>query len=222
MRRRILDAATAEFASHGFGGGRIERISRNAGTVDRMLYYHFGSKEDLFRAVLEDSYARLGVAEQALDLAHLDPTEGMRALIRFTWNYYLQNPEFIRLLNSENLHRGEHLKRARNVTRLSSPLLTILADLLRRGAAQGSFRRGLDAVQVYLTIASLAYFYLSNRYTLSRFLGFDLMAASEQRKWLRHITGIVLNQIAANGAALDMRAGARGTRGRITRVKDRA
>src|SRR5581483_12442873 len=87
MRRRILDAATAEFASHGFGGGRIERISRNAGTVDRMLYYHFGSKEDLFRAVLEDSYARLGVAEQALDLAHLDPTEGMRALIRFTWNY---------------------------------------------------------------------------------------------------------------------------------------
>lgn len=197
MRQRILAAATAEFANHGFGGARVERISSGAGTVDRMLYYHFGSKEDLFRAVLEEAYARLGVAESALDLTRAEPIAGMRALVRFTWRYYLEHPEFIRLLNTENLHGGEHLKQARNVTRLSSPLLAILTDLLKRGAAQGSFRAGLDPVLVYLTIASLAYFYISNRFTLSRFLGRDLMTPGAQRKWLRHITDIVLAQIAA-------------------------
>jgi AcrR family transcriptional regulator len=200
MRQRILTAATAEFATHGFGGGRVERISRGAGTVDRMLYYHFGSKEDLFRAVLEDAYARLGAAEEALDLARADPLEGMCCLIRFTWQYYLDHPEFIRLLNTENLYRGEHLKQARNVTKLSSPLLAILADLLKRGAAQGRFRSRVDPVLVYLTIASLAYFYLSNRFTLSRFLGMDLMAQSEQRKWLRHITDVVIGRIATDSA----------------------
>lgn len=197
MRQRILAAATEEFANHGFGGGRVERISKRAATVDRMLYYHFGSKEELFRAVLEDTYARLGAAEQALDLGRADPVEGMRELIRFTWRYYSEHPEFIRLLNTENLHRGEHLKQARKVTRLSSPLLQILADLLERGAKAGQFRAGLDPVLVYLTIASLAYFYLSNRFTLSRFLGRDLMTQGEQRKWLRHITDTVLGQIRA-------------------------
>lgn len=201
MRQRILAAATEEFATHGYGGGRVERISKRAATVDRMLYYHFGSKEALFRAVLEDTYARLGAAEQGLDLGHADPMEGMRELIRFTWRYYLEHPEFIRLLNTENLYRGEHLKRARKVTRLSSPLLRILADLLERGAKAKQFRAGLDPVLVYLTIASLAYFYLSNRFTLSRFLGRDLMTQSEQRKWLRHITDTVLGQIAPHAAA---------------------
>ena len=124
MQRRILDAACAEFATHGFGGARVERISRRAGTVDRMLYYYFGSKDGLFRAVLEDTYEQLGAAEQKLELSGVDAVEGMRQLIAFTWNYYVAHPEFIRLLNSENLHRGEHVKKSRRVKALSFPLLS--------------------------------------------------------------------------------------------------
>jgi AcrR family transcriptional regulator len=195
MQRRILQAATDEFATKGFGGARIERISEAAGTVDRMLYYYFGSKQGLFRAVLEHAYEELGAAEQQLHLADAEPTAGMRALIAFTWNYYLRHPEFIRLLNSENLHRGEHVRHSKRVKALAFPLLSILTDLLKRGAAQGSFREGVDPVQVYLTIAALAYFYLSNRYTLSRFLGRDLMAAAERKRWLEHITALVLGHV---------------------------
>ncbi len=197
MRRRILDAATFEFATCGYSGARVDRISAAAGTVDRMLYYYFGNKEGLFRAVLEGVYERLGEAEQQLDLEHVDPVKGMRELVAFTWRYYLEHPEFIRLLNSENLHKGEHLSQSQRVGSLSSPLLAILGRLLKRGAASGAFRPRVDPVTVYLTIASLAYFYLSNRYTLSSFLGEDLMTEARQRRWLRHITELVLANVTA-------------------------
>lgn len=195
MQRRILQAATREFASHGYGGARVERISAAAGTVDRMLYYYFGSKEGLFRAVLERAYEQLGAAEQRLRLSDAEPVAAMRALIAFTWNYYLKHPEFIRLLNSENLYKGAHVRHSTRVKSLSFPLLSILEDLLRRGEAQGKFRAGVDPVQVYLTIAALAYFYLSNRYTLSRFLGLDLMAAPQRKRWLEHIVALVLAHV---------------------------
>jgi AcrR family transcriptional regulator len=201
MRRRIVEAATEEFATAGYGGARVERISRSAGTVDRMLYYYFGSKEGLFRAVLENAYEELGAAEQQLQLAGADPVAGMRELVAFTWNYYLDHPEFIRLLNSENLHRGEHVRKSRRVKALSFPLLSILTDLLARGKALGRFRRDANPVRVYITIAALAYFYLSNRYTLSRFLGVDLMARAQRERWLAHITDVVLGSVARTPSA---------------------
>lgn len=194
-RRKILDAATEEFARHGFGGARVERISTRARTVDRMLYYYFGSKEGLFRTVLEKCYDDLGQAEQALNLRNTPPLEGMRALIAFTWEYYLAHPAFVRILNSENLHRGEHLRRMQHVSTLAFPLLSILEDILRRGADEGSFRSGVDAIQLYITIAALGYFYLSNRYTLSKFLATDLMEASALETRLAHMTEMVLTYL---------------------------
>src|SRR5262249_32769889 len=139
---------------------RVERISGRARTVDRMLYYYFGSKEKLFRAVLENAYERLGQAEAQLDLANTPPADAMRELIAFTWGYYCEHPEFIRLLNSENQQRGQHLKKSSRLTQLSSPLLNALRELLDRGRAAGQFRDDVDAVEIYITIAALGYFYL--------------------------------------------------------------
>jgi len=195
MQRKILQAATEEFADHGYGGARVERISRRARTVDRMLYYYFGSKEQLFRAVLESAYERLGRAEEQLSLATTPPLEGMRQLIAFTWDYYQAHPEFIRLLNSENQHHGQHLKKSTRVSQLSSPVLSALRDLLDRGGREGQFRTDVDPVQIYITIAALGYFYLSNRYTLSRFLDRDLMAQDKRNAWLAHITQVVMNHV---------------------------
>lgn len=199
MQRKILDAATDEFANHGYGGARIERISRRAHTVDRMLYYYFGSKEKLFRAVLEGAYERLGRAEEQLSLSSTPPVEGMRELIAFTWDYYCAHPEFIRLLNSENQHRGQHLKKSTRLSQLSFPLLNTLRDLLGRGARDGEFRSDVDPVQIYITIAALGYFYLSNRYTLSRFLDRDLMTENSRRTWLAHITEVVMDYVSTTG-----------------------
>jgi AcrR family transcriptional regulator len=196
-RERIFAAATREFASHGFGGARVDRISKRAKTFDRMLYYHFGNKEQLFRVVLEGAYEDLWAAEERLDLARADPVAGLRELIAFTWQYYVDHPEFIRLLNSENLQQGRNVRRSTRVGKLSSPFIRIISDLLARGATEGVFRPGVDPLKLYITIAALGYFYVSNRYTLTHFLGVDLMGEKERRAWLAHITDVVLASIAA-------------------------
>jgi AcrR family transcriptional regulator len=194
-RGRILAAALEEFARYGLGGARVDRIAARAGANKRMLYYYFGNKEALFLAVLEARYAHIRRAEQGLHLADLEPREGMRRLVAFTWNYYLKHPEFLTLLNSENLHRGRHLRRSRQIAAMHSPLVAMLRGLLERGVRKGQFRRGVDPVQLYISIAGLGYFYLSNRHTLSTIFQRDLLAARYKSERLKHMTELVLGYL---------------------------
>ena len=192
----ILDAATQEFARHGLGGARVDRIAERAKTNKRMLYYYFGGKEDLFLAVLERAYEHIRGEELELRLTDLAPAEGVKALVVFTWNYYLAHPEFMTLLNSENLHRAQHLKRSRKIRAMHSPLVATLSELLARGARDGVFRRGVDPVQLYVSIAALGYFYLSNNHTLSTIFGRDLLAPKAKAERLAHINELVLGYLA--------------------------
>ena len=196
-RRKILDAATEEFARYGLGGARVDRIAARAGANKRMLYYYFGDKDRLFLAALEGSYARIRAAEKALQLEHLPPREALARLVQFTWSYFLEHPEFMTLLNSENLHKGRHMARSGRVRPLHLPLLHMLRDILKRGEREGLFRRGIDAMQLYISIAAEGYFYLSNRYTLSRIFGRDLMARQALREREAHIINTILNAVRA-------------------------
>jgi AcrR family transcriptional regulator len=182
-REAILRAATKVFAKHGFAGGRIEQISRAAKSHDRMIYYYFGSKEGLFIAVLEDAYRRFNDAESALVLDTNAPWAALHSVIRFVWVYYQKNPEFITLLNSENLMRGKHIAKSAKAREYSSPAIAITDTVLKSGASQGLFRDDLSARDLYLMIAAMAYFYLSNRFTLSSFLGESLDAAPALAHW---------------------------------------
>lgn len=195
-QERILRAATEEFARYGLGGARVDRIAARAGANKRMLYYYYGNKEDLFLRVLEARYAHIRHAELGLHLLDLDPVQGMRRLVAFTWEYYLKHPEFLTLLNSENLHRARHLKRSRSIAAMHSPLIALLRDLLRRGERAGKFRKGVDPVQLYISIAALGYFYLSNRHTLSTIFERDLLAPKSKAERLRHMTELVLGYLA--------------------------
>jgi len=194
-RARILEAARIEFARSGLGGARVDQITARAGSNKRMIYYYFGDKEALFLATLESAYEQIRRAEQSLKLTDLAPAAGMRRLVRFTWEYYLAHPEFITLLNSENLHRARHLKQSGEIRALHSPLVAMLEDLLARGQRAGVFRRGVDAVQLYISIAALGYFYLSNNHTLSTIFGRDLMRPQALRQRLAHMTEIVLGYL---------------------------
>jgi AcrR family transcriptional regulator len=191
-RDNILRAAIAVFAKSGFAGGRVERISKAANSTDRMIYYYFGSKERLFVAVLETIYKELGAAEAALDLSGLDADRALREIIRFTWDHYLAHPEMLTLLSNENLHQGKHLKRSKRVKELSFPLMSILSDVLARGVKQKIFRPGIDARDLYIAMCSLGYFYLSNKFTLSAFLGANLMATSALEHWRDIMESVIL------------------------------
>jgi AcrR family transcriptional regulator len=194
-RERILEAALVEFARSGLGGARVDRIAARAGANKRMLYYYFGNKEALFLAVLESRYAHIRRAEQGLRLDALGPEEGVRRLVAFTWNYYLKHPEFLTLLNSENLHRARHLRRSRHIAAMHSPLVATLRGLLERGVRASRFRRGVDPVQLYISIAGLGYFYLSNRHTLSTIFARDLLSPRSKSERLRHMTALVLGYL---------------------------
>jgi len=173
-RARILRAASTEFARHGFGGARGDRIARRAKSSERMVYYYFGSKEGLFREVLEAAYDSLGAAEQALVLDDKPPREALAHFCRFVWRWYVEHPEFIGILTVENQLHGRHLRRSGRLDTLVGPVVRMLEALLARGARGGEFRGGLDAADLYVSIAGLGYFYLSNRHTLSAVLGRDL------------------------------------------------
>jgi AcrR family transcriptional regulator len=191
----ILAAATEEFARHGLGGARVDRIAARAGANKRMLYYYFGDKDALFLAVLERAYEHIRSEEQTLRLTDLPPSQGVAKLIAFTWDYFLAYPEFITLLNSENLHEARHLKRSRKIRAMHSPLVATLREVLERGERSGEFREGVDPVQLYVSIAALGYFYLSNNHTLSTIFGRDLMAPRAKRARLNHIEALVLGYL---------------------------
>ena len=200
-RAAILRAATRVFAKHGYAGGRVEQISKAAGSYDRMIYYYFGSKEALYIAVLEETYRRFNAAEAKLVLDAAQPVASLQAVIRFMWAYYRKHPEFITLLNTENLHRGRHIAKSLRAREYSSAAVKVLGDVLESGVQHGVFRADVAARDVYLMIAALGYFYLSNRFTLSAFLGQKLDAADALAHWEGFMIDAVMRTVAVSPAA---------------------
>jgi len=194
-REAILFAARDEFATHGLGGARMDRVAAGAGVNKRLLYYYFGDKDSLFKTVLEDAYRKIRQAEQQLQLADLPPAEAVRKLTEFTWNHYLEHPEFLSLLNSENQQAAKHLSGSTQARALNSPLIETLAEVLERGRATGVFRGGLDPLQIYISMAGLAYFYLSNNHTLSAIFNRDLMTPKARNQRLSHICDVILSYV---------------------------
>ena len=195
-RDNILKAAIKVFAKSGFSGGRVEQISRTANSFDRMIYYYFGSKEKLFIAALEEIYRRFCEAESKVALDLDQPAESLRTVILFMWTYYQKHPEFITLLNSENLHRGVHISKSMRAREYSAAAISILDKVLKSGISEKVFRSDVDARDVYLMIASLSYFYLSNRFTLKAFFGEDLETTPALAHWERFVTDAVLRVVA--------------------------
>jgi AcrR family transcriptional regulator len=184
----IIDVATAEFAERGLSGARVDRIAERTQTSKRMLYYYFGDKEGLYRAVLLSYYEKLRSAETALDLAHQPPLVALQSLVEFTFDYHMKNASIVRLVMVENIHKGRHVARLPSVTPVNSSILDTVGDIVTRGEADGVLRPGLDAFDLYTTIAALCFFNVSNRYTFRAIFRHDMgdpkeAAARRQSIW---------------------------------------
>ena len=196
-REAILAAAQREFAAKGLSGGRVDEIARRAHANKRMIYHYFGSKDGLYLAALERVYEDLRGTERTLALDHLEPEAAIRRLVEFNFDYSRSHPELISLINNENLHRARHLRKSKKVRQLHSPFVELIDDILRRGVAKGAFRPGLDPVDLYITIAAVGYFFLSNNRTLSTIFGRDLGSAAACRKRKKHNVDVILSAIRA-------------------------
>jgi len=183
-QRKILAAAKSEFAKVGLGGARIEAIALKAAVNKRMIYEYFRGKDELFQAVLEDAWSDIRDAEKKLELDLLSPADAIRALMIFTWDYYLRHPEFMSLVNSENLHRAKHVKRSIPFKDMHVGFIDMLQRILDRGVATHAFRPDVDAVQLHLTIAATGFYYLNNRFTGEVIFGFDFVSKEALQKRL--------------------------------------
>src|SRR3982751_5158157 len=170
----ILDVATQEFARAGYTGARVDEIAARTRTTKRMIYYYFGSKEQLFTAVLERAYAVIRGAEQDLDVEHLDPAAAIRRLAELTFDHHEAHPDFIRLVSIENIARAEHMAKFTSFSELNSPATAVIAKILERGYAEGVFTRRVDPLDLHMMISAFCVFRVANRYTFRTIFERDL------------------------------------------------
>lgn len=194
-RARLIDVATQEFSMNGFAGARVDKIVRQSGVSKNALYYYFESKEVLFVEVMEHAYTRMRSYQNEWTFAKLEPEDAISRLTTDTFHYFLEEPGIISLLNTENLHQAKHIAMSKQIPKLYNPLLSTIEDILARGHAKGVFRDDIDAVDLYITISGLGYFYLSNQYTLSHVLEQDLLEPTRLRQRERHMVAVVLGYL---------------------------
>jgi len=191
-RQRIMDAAIQEFIDKGYDAARMDDIALSSAVNKNMLYHYFGSKEQLFIAVLENVYESLRARQADVAVRGMDPVSGMRHLVQSTGKVWFESPGYLRVLISENLHEASHVRQSDKIVRMYDPLLETINELLRRGAAQGVFRRGVDPLDLYVSITALTAHYVTNRHTFEAIFGKDLMSPHRVRQRLRHAADMVL------------------------------
>jgi TetR/AcrR family transcriptional regulator len=181
-RGRILQAALREFAAKGLDAARIEDIAEAAGANRRMAYYYFGSKEGLYLAALEAAYFELVEVEEAIDVEALAPIEAIEALVAAKFEHYVKYPHYVEFVKMENLYQARHLRTSRRIAEMRAPLLSIIKRVLERGAAKGVLRRGVDPLDLYLSICALGFFVFSNRHTLGVIFETDVTSPQALRR----------------------------------------
>jgi TetR/AcrR family transcriptional regulator len=199
-RERILKAAVAEFAEHGFSGARMDAIAQRSESNMRMLYHYYGSKEDLYLVVLEQVYADIRRQEGMLNLDKLAPEQAMLKLFDFTYSYFGDHPEVVSLWSGENMLRGRFLSKSNRAAELTSPLLAAIEETLKRGEEEQLFRPNIDPLQLYVSMVALSYFHLSNAYTLSAIFRSNLHSKKWKVERRRHATDLLMSYLRPNSA----------------------
>lgn len=193
-RGAILKAATAEFAANGFAGASINEIASRANVNKRMLYHYFGKKDELHACVSDRALAKFSEKLSELDLTHIGPRHAIEAFIKFTWDYYLINPDFVQIVIFQNVLNDRYQKSSVRLRTNPTPLET-LEDIVHRGEVAGVFRRHVDAKRLYIAVAALCVFQMSTGGTFLLGSEGEAKDTEDQRAALGHIFDLVLGYL---------------------------
>jgi AcrR family transcriptional regulator len=194
-RRGILDAAFIEFSDNGLTGARVDAIAGRTQTTVRMIYYYFGSKSGLYRAVLEQSYAAVRNAEKQLRVEELPPVAAIRCMVEFIFDYHEANPRFSRLVSIENIHCAEHMAGSKTMQTVNAAVITSIAAILARGKKAGLFRADAEPIGVHWLMTAFCFFRVSNRHTLGTIFGVDPLSPELREDHRRMIVDSVLGYL---------------------------
>jgi len=201
-RRNIIDVATEEFAAQGYSGARVDEIAAKTRTSKRMIYYYFGGKEQLYLAVLEEAYRSIRELEESLDTESCSATEAIRRLIEATFDHDERNPNFIRLVSIENIHRARHLKHSAQLREINASVIATLRRILERGRVEGVFRRDVDPIDLHLAISSFCFFRVANQYTFGALFNRDLAEPAVRNRNKQQIADMVLAYLTGGGVSV--------------------
>ncbi len=194
-RQKLLTAARREFARSGLAGARVDEIAARAGVNKQLVYHYFGDKDALYLAVLEWVYEEIRAKERELNLDGLPPEQAIRKLIESSFDHLAEHPDFIVLLNDENRGGARHVRGSKKIEALHSPLVSLVSKILGEGVRSGAFRKGINPVHLYISIAGLSYFFFSNNPTLSAIFGKDLGTAAARRDRRKHVVDLVMQSL---------------------------
>jgi len=193
----IIDIATREFVEKGLAGARIDEIADKASK--RKIYYYFGGKDELYRAVLERAYRRVRASEAEVDLESGTAVDALRRLIEHDVHYHSRHSELVRLVMNENIHRAEHLKQIEGLRERNSAVIDILKRLIARGEAEGSFRPGIDPIELHMNMTALAFYNVSNQFTFSHNFGIDMASPEAVERRAKQVADIILAWVTKKG-----------------------
>lgn len=197
-RENILEVATREFSEKGLAGARIDEIAERTASSKRMIYYYFGSKDALYRAVLERAYSKIRTQEQSSHFEDLPPLEALRAMIGHNFDYHFEHPEFVRLVMNENVHHGDHIALIESMKERNRSVIDQLGAILEKGVAQGIFRPGIEPIDLHTTISALSFYNVSNRHTFLYNFGVDFAASATRARRREQIIQCVARWVAAD------------------------
>jgi len=186
----LVDIATEEFVEKGLAGARIDEIAGKS--TKRKIYYYFGGKDELYRAVLERAYRRVRSSEGDVDTEAGSATEALRRLIEHDVHYHSEHPELVRLVMNENIHRAEHLQQIKGVRENNGRVIEMLSRIIARGEAEGSFRKGIDPVELHMNMTALAFYNVSNQFTFAHNFGIDMSSPAAVERRAKQVADIIL------------------------------
>ncbi len=193
-RQKILDAAEAEFSEVGLYGSRVDSIAERAGVNKRMIYAHFGSKEQLYITVLTMVYNRMAESEEILLESELSCIDMVRRIIAMYFDFLTANPTFVRMLMWENLNHAQYIK-ASGAALSKGRSLKMLSDTLHLGIQNGSFRPDVDVENIVLSINMFCFSYFSNIHTMSHLMQKDLTDPASISQYADYVSEMVLKYL---------------------------
>jgi TetR/AcrR family transcriptional regulator len=174
-RRALLRAATTEFALKGYAGARTEGIARAAGVKHTLLFYHFKTKEHLYREVIEEIFSTwFERISRALD-REASAQERLLTYINSYFDFIAEYPLAPRLVQQEQLRLGnkESGRLRRMAERYIRPVQYKLATLLKEGISSREFNE-LDVEQCIHSISGLIVYYFTNNLAVETLEGMEL------------------------------------------------